>query len=354
MDKLRIAYFGTEHNDTDYIGVDGSSLLKNPMTNELVKLGHEITFIGTEPERYRDRNFPILNILKINKEDNFISVRDKIKIKHASKFTIKELNGSFDVLFMVCRMDDYPEQLPDWNLQNFLIEKFEGVILMCDNDLYARKIPQELHNKIVLLRPYVKENLLKFKNQYEFHFFTNTMRKFQHLQPLVDFCYCGNVYRRWNKFEKFFGQVQKTKTVMVTGNFLRKKDRNNSLKLENILYCGQTPHYCTIPFLSAGNATIEIVPPLYETFGLMTMRIWEALMAGILCFGDKEIYAIDKFIPKELIAKNGNEVVEIYNSLDSSSTLELYFKFVDMHKENTLDNRVQDLLKIIDMELNKI
>ena len=93
-------------------------------------------------------------------------------------------------------------------------------------------------------------------------------------------------------------------------------------------------------------ATLHIVPDFAKVRGLMTARVFTSQMSRCICFCDSEIIGAEQFFPSELIVKNGQEIIDRWDYAQEHRE-ELLTKRDELLKEHTVQNRVQEFLKLL-------
>ena len=141
--------------------------------------------------------------------------------------------------------------------------------------------------------------------------------------------------------------------MVVAGNWLRKKYDTRDWALDtfpNILFLRDTPHWACLPLLAKADYTVEILKPDYVKKGLVTMRVFESYIASTLCFADRDIRGIKEFVPKELLARNGEEVA-MMAQFSNSEKDELYAKWDEKMRGHHINDRIDELTRIMYKEL---
>ncbi|MFF4835161.1 hypothetical protein [Streptomyces sp. NPDC001315] len=116
--------------------------------------------------------------------------------------------------------------------------------------------------------------------------------------------YVGNQYDRDEHFDRFFAPAAAHYDHVVGGKW------TDTSRWPHIYFAGRIPFEQVYRVYSDSLATILLLPERYAVVGQVTQRIFEAVLAGCLPLAPSDIRHVDRFVPSELIAASGEEVVE--------------------------------------------
>lgn len=331
MNKV-LYYFGAGHLDNAYIGVDGGSLIRQPFFEELVKNGWRIKWLGYE---YKDRHFSnLVDIFGLKEKNYFYSTRHLVD-DIGPNFTEADLEED-GILFVEMRPF---ESKPGYNFDNesktqkYLIDYFYNknrLVFLHDQDGWFSQIPDDVCEKVVLLKAYENEtNDSRFDRHEKFiwawKFFDNMPLN---LPKHFDTFYCGNVYERRDDFLKFFKPLHDNGLkIGVAGNWLRKKYDDRDFALDNFpnnIWFGSTEHWTTLPLINMSRFVVHVSNPRQQNLGIICIRVFEALMGRVPLFVNSNIYGIENYVDELQIVSNGKELLEKINELNLA---DLYTKF---------------------------
>ena len=329
-----IYYFGSGHLDNAYIGVDGGSLIRQPLFEELVSRGWKIKWLGYE---YKDRKKSnLVDILGLREEDYFYSTRDIVE-DIGPNYTNEDLEED-GVLFIEMRPF---ESKPGYNFgdesktQLDLINKFyekNRLVLFQDQDGWHDQIPENVRDKMVLLKAYETEvNDSSFVGIEKFIWAWKEFNNFNlDLPKIFDTFYCGNVYERREVFKEFYKPIYDSgKKIGVAGNWLRKKYGDRDFALDNFpdnIWLGSTEHWTTLPLVAMSKYVVHVSNPRQQRLGIICIRVFEALMAGVPLFVNGNIQGIENYVDEIQIVNSGDELLEKVNSLDLNDVFKKYKK----------------------------
>jgi hypothetical protein len=352
MNKV-LYYYGSGHLDNLYTGVDGGSLIRLPLFEELVNRGWKIKWLGHE---YKDRKCtPILDIFNIREKDYTYSVRHLVE-DIGPNYTDEDLQED-GILFIELRPF---ESKPGYNFVNEsktqmdLINKFydkKRLILLQDQDGWYKQIPDEYAKKCFLLRAYerdIDDNRFIGSAKYIWAWkdFSNIFNL--NRPKIFDTMYCGNVYERRNFFLEFFKPLHDTNhKIAVAGNWLRKKYDDRDFSLDNFpnnIWLGQTEHWTTLPLINSSKFVIHTSNKRQQDLGIICIRVFEALMGQVPLFVNKDIYGIENYVCEEQIVSSG---AELYDRIHNVDLDEIYNKFKLKMANYTIDKHVDRLEAII-------
>ncbi|WP_434593755.1 glycosyltransferase family protein [Streptomyces sp. A5-4] len=116
--------------------------------------------------------------------------------------------------------------------------------------------------------------------------------------------YVGNQYDRDDSFDRFFAPAAAHVEHLVAGKWT-KTDR-----WPDIRFVGRIPFEAAAGVYGRSLATVLMLPERYAAVGQMTQRIFEAVLAGCLPLAPANIRFADRFVPKELVVRSGDDVTE--------------------------------------------
>lgn len=348
-----IYYFGAGHLDNLYSGVDGGSYSRIPFLQEMTERRTKIKWLGYE---YKDRKKNnLVNAFRLQEHLYTISVRDKVEDIGPS-FTEKDLEED-GILFIELRpfiqKEGYnfeKECETQVNLIDFFISKGRKVFVQ-DREGWCVQIPDKYCSHINLLRAY--HNKVDHRTYNSEHFFMWTWsRQFDNWnfynRGIFDISYCGNVYERRDEFRDLLKPSHDAgKSIAVAGNWLREKygDRDFSLNnFPNNIWFGSTEHWTTLPLLAMSKCTVHCSNKRQREIGLISIRVFEARMAGIPVFVYDQIDHIDKYVTQDQIIKDGDELLWKLNNLDLSK---VYYNFRQMIENYELKDHVDRFEEIL-------
>lgn len=122
--------------------------------------------------------------------------------------------------------------------------------------------------------------------------------------------YVGNQYDRDDHFARFFAPAAALFPHQVAGKWTR-TDR-----WPHIAFRGRIPFAQAHQLYGDSLATVLLLPGRYRAVGQVTQRIFEAVLAGCLPLAPADIRHVDRFVPRELVIKNGDEAVHRLSELE--------------------------------------
>lgn len=352
MKNKVLYYFGSGHLDNLYIGVDGGSLIRLPFMRELVRQGWKIKWLGFEYKERKHNNY--LDLLKLYEQDSLVSVRNIVE-DIGFNFNINDLQED-GILFIELR----PYHINDYNFEKERIRQSDLIkyfahkgrkIFIHDQDGWYKYIPDIVAEKCNLLCAYENyeeaQNDLRFKSVNKFiwaHdqslFYTQKIY-LNSIKKLFHTTYCGNVYGRKDDFLKFFKPLHDSgKKICVAGNWLRKKYDDRDFSLDNFpnnIWLGQTEHWSTLPLINLSEFVIHVSNPTQQRLGIICIRVFEAYMAQVPIFVNKNIYGIENYVDEIQLVSDGKELLEKVNSLNMK---EVFKKFENKIQHLTIQNHV--------------
>lgn len=344
-----IHYFGNSHLNNFYSGVDGSSQIRLPFIKELHERDYKINFTGFINKQEFDNQW--LKVFGLEKDDYFVTVED---IVTQCPITNKTKINSDDTLFVELRPHFKKKGYSfekEYDYQNFLIKKFIKVgakIFIADQDGWFQGIKHEFRKDITLLRAYSHE-IKSFPHQEEF-VWGWSKAPFQlpcklNTEKMFGACYVGNEHRRRNEFYNFLKEIQSKTTILVTGNWFRKKTRNFLLdKLPYLLCIGTTSHWSTLPLLNMSSCTFHVSHATQRKLGIPCIRIFEAYMAGIPCYSWDKIKGIEKYVPNECLFSNPKELEHLILKGDHYDNYKKFGKQIKLYSNKHLVDKFEKLM----------
>ncbi len=124
--------------------------------------------------------------------------------------------------------------------------------------------------------------------------------------PLV---YIGNQYDRDDAFDEFFARAAWMVPHLVAGNWPRRQ------RWPHVQYAGRIGFAEVEPLYARSLATVLLLPRRYARVGQMTQRIFESLLAGCLPILPAHTRGASRFVPGELHAADGKELVILVQRL---------------------------------------
>lgn len=341
----KIAYLSRESMNTLTTDIESPFVMKAHLLKELVSLGESVTYLQLNAPKkdFSASKFPALKAFRLTTAMS--NSAGNLSVKDINNVKMKEfLDMKLDAI--ICDSPGTDEAY--MKLLNIFIEKFEGKVFMWDHDFTSHHINKELFQKVILLRPYLKENNIKWKGQHEFLYFRFKDEAFSRAALIADFSYIGNTIDKYWTFEKIFNEIQEITPFVFAGKLVDDRGRPMIHKYENMIHVGNVPAEFAASALTTGASTVIINSTLQESFGLMPTSFFYALMSGVFTFVDDGIFGMKEILPKELVFKSGSKLVETYQKMRADEKINLYFAMSDMLKEHTAANRALQLKSMVE------
>lgn len=122
--------------------------------------------------------------------------------------------------------------------------------------------------------------------------------------------YVGNQYDRDDQFDRYFAPAAARFPHQVAGKWTR-TDR-----WPHVAFRGRVPFAQAHQLYSDSLATVLLLPGRYRAVGQVTQRIFEAVLAGCFPLAPADISHVDRFVPRELVIKTGDEAVQRLSELE--------------------------------------
>ena len=396
---MRIYWYGTGALHNKIIGPYGNSYMRFPLMEELKQRGHDIIWVGFNYEERR--HTPLLDILGI-KESNVIQMKaiQELPYEDVEKDLVYQDTDSRTIFKNCGFVDDRNKaalfiELRPWaqskagynfekesKAQEELIKYFIKInrpIFVHDQDLWYKEIPKEYRKHIHLLCSYTQlpnnkkegfksidffltgwdpnyhiswpkysTNLGSYRKINETFGLDSSHEGYLEIEKEYDTAYCGNVYNRRDEFLKFMKPLHDAnQTIIVAGNWLRKKydDRDFSLdNFPNAIFLGSTEHWSTLPLLSKAKYAVHFANPDQQKNGLIGVRVFEAFMAGTLLFVNRNIKGIEDFVHESQLVSDGDEVLEKLKVLDLAKVYGLWAEKIEKHNIFEYTNKLDAML----------
>lgn len=241
-----------------------------------------------------------------------------------------------------------------------LITKFLDAgkkVFVWELDMFLDGFTDRMKQECILLHPAILPPN-KFKTEIYFPFFTHSeyapsVCKECHVskdsvERDLDFLLIANIYGRNAQAMQFFKPMENAPfKKLIFGSWIETPERKEfSEQFTNFEFAGNCEFWAALPLMKRAKATLHIVPDFAKVRGLMTARVFTSQMANCLCFCDAEIVGAEKFFPKELIVKDGQEILDRWDWAQEHRE-ELLAKRAELLKEHTVENRVLQFLKLL-------
>ena len=369
----RIYYYGAGSLHNNESSVDGGKHIRLPLMEAFKGAGFDVCWVGFEKTGWVKNHY--LDLLRLNQGDFNHDVRSLVQNlsnefmndkKTALCNDVKsKITKDPGVLLVELRPNiDKPGYnfINEYNVQLELVYEFLNVglpVFIWDQDGWCDQLPDDIKDKVVLLKPYLETIDSSFPYQEEFLFgwftpkFNSKLEKLAK-QKVFDIGYCGNVYGRRDDFKEYFGPFAAAdRAVCVQGNWLRKKydDRDFSLdNFSNFMFFGRTPHWSTLPTIALSKSVLHFSNPHQQNIGMPTARVFEGLMGKSVVFCSSKIRHIEKFVPDELIVTSGDELFERWMQIESNNrwaTVRESFEKKLAIREHTYNFRAQQFISYL-------
>lgn len=340
-------YFGVGHVDNGYTGVDGGSNIRIPLMKELMAKGCKVYWCGIEKQAPMKNKY--LDAFGLKKEDWYVDVSARVSepLDIEDSFLLCEMRPNFS-------KPGYTFEQEHTKLMSYVqsFVKNNRPVFIWDQDCWSEYMPKDYRDKVTLLKPY-ETQIDGFPKQEKFMFFSQGEQapKGKKVEKLFDISYCGNVHARKEEFKEFMSPFSKyDRSVLVTGNWLRKKEDDRDFSLDNFpnfLWIGQSEHWSTLPLLKMAKATVNFSNKWQQDNGMITNRVFEAIDAGTPCFVYDRIKNIEQYVPEELIVHDGAELYSKFKHLEENELFgEAHKKLSRALKEHNAAARAEELLQL--------
>jgi len=368
-----IYYYGVGSLHNNESSVDGGKHIRLPLVESFRRNGFDVAWLGFETKGNVKNHY--LDLIGLTAADYTHDVRSEVSnlsesFMNEEKTSINDrarqhIKNNPGVLLVELRPKlDKPGYnfMNEYNVQMDYVYEFLNnnlPVFIWDQDGWCDMLPDDIKDRIVLLKPYTEMLDETFPHQEEFLFgwftpkFTPKLEKLAG-QKVFDVGYCGNVYGRRDDFYEYFGRFADTeKAVCIQGNWLRKKygDRDFSLdNFPNFMFFGRTPHWSTLPTIAMSKSVFHFSNPHQQNIGMPTARVFEALMGKSTLFCSSKIKNIERFVPDELIVDTGAELFEKWEEIDKNNEWQKYYGLFESKLgiyEHTYDYRAQQFIQYL-------
>jgi hypothetical protein len=120
-----------------------------------------------------------------------------------------------------------------------------------------------------------------------------------------DLIYIGNQYDRDTAFERYFALPARTLKHAVFGSWQDKS------AWPHVDFRGSVAFGQVGSLYEQSLSTVLLTPERLARVGQVTQRFFESLLSFCIPIGTADIFGIDAILPRDLIASNGDDVVEI-------------------------------------------
>lgn len=343
MKKLALWNVGPVSNE--YAGPHTYSDVFIPFANECIRQGLEVHWIGLSLQN-RQINTK-LGELGITQSNEYI-------IKFDTR--VKPLSVSWDFI----NTKEYDALLcqprPDaCEIENIIlmktINKFLDAgkrVFIWELDLFLDRFDERMRNECILLHA-AQLPPKKFKIEIYFPMFMHSeYSTFTESIRDLDFLLVANVYGRNQQALQFFKQMEHAHfNKLIFGSWIANAERIQfATQFKNFEFVGSCEHWAATPLMRRARMTLHIVPDFARDRGLMTARVFVSQMNSCLCFCDAGIVGAELFFPKELIVKDGNEIVERWDYVQQHRE-RLLAERNELLKNYTVERRVQEFITLL-------
>lgn len=343
---MKLALYTVGPIMNEYSGPHTYSDVLFPFVKELSRRNIEIEWLGIEL-RNRSKNDKLSELgINFDKELYSLSIEREItKMKRSWDF----VNATeYDAL--LCQPRPLENKIEN-SILLALIQKFLDAnkkVFCWEVDMFTHEFTEEMREKVILLHP-AQLPTGRFKREIYFPFFTYIRNDSYECHPRnLDFTFLGNIYFRQPQALQFFAPLNDAKfKKLVFGSWIQDEERRKfSSQFTNFEFAGNCEHWAAIPVMRRAKATLHIVPDFARDRGLMTARVFTSQMAKCLCFCDAGIVGAEQFFPKELIVKDGSEIIERWDFVQSQRE-HLLAERNHLLKEHTVENRVSQFIELL-------
>lgn len=324
---MKLGWFDSANFDNGYCGKDGGSYIRIPLLRELNRRGWQIDFEGYNPDNYDYTEEPLKQLDIIDQ-----AIRFRSGIPFVNETT---LTDRYDAVIVEARSSDFDE----FDRQLEIIDAHDNVYVL-DRNNWARDIPADLRD-IHLLRPYIESNDA-FDVQTWFPYWRDERVPVPTTHPEYDLVYVGNRWGREDEMREFL-ELSDGLDMLIAGNW---PEREPDLvdEFDDIDWLGPVPHYSVVPLLGMGAATFHVGKPDYNPLGFLTMRTWEARMAGRCCFHTAELEYADQHLHNIFVFEHPRD---IQAALDESDPYDLSLQYQNQPLINRHQQTAADQLEAI-------
>jgi hypothetical protein len=115
--------------------------------------------------------------------------------------------------------------------------------------------------------------------------------------------YVGNQYDRDKAFDTYFAPAAGRFRHLVAGKW------TDTRRWPEVIFLGRVPFERVRRLYRGSLATVLLLPDRYAAAGQVTQRIFEAVLAGCLPLAPVEIRDVERFVPPELVVRDGADVI---------------------------------------------
>jgi len=120
----------------------------------------------------------------------------------------------------------------------------------------------------------------------------------------ITLAYAGNQYERDDAFTRYFAPAAAHVHHQVAGKW------TDTGRWPGLRFTGRLAFSEVDPLYRRSLATVLLLPARYAAVGQMTQRIFETVLAGCLPLAPADIAHVQLFVPRPLIVRNSEEVLE--------------------------------------------
>ncbi|MFA5733056.1 MAG: hypothetical protein WC934_13795, partial [Acidithiobacillus sp.] len=299
---------------------NGNAFYSWCIINELQKEGHEVISLIPDKDKWIVDNFGKNAFKSFCTEERYKAYTNTQKATiwfntENRDIEIEELN--LDLVLLEWRWpipgrncgEKYTER--DLDIQNKILDKYAGKVIAFDLD-YKMTFDDSNDDRILATIE------LGYKHtQFEKIHHVEIPFDFEHINDFDispkykhDLVYIGNRYERDRQLDQYIIPLSDNHNLKFYGNWLE-GERDSKKKWPTINF----GHRANISEFRSIYKESLVTPLLskddYCVNGFMTARILEAIYFGCLPIGLSEHYSIRNYLPKELIARNYNDISNI-------------------------------------------
>ncbi|WP_158702012.1 hypothetical protein [Kitasatospora sp. MMS16-BH015] len=125
--------------------------------------------------------------------------------------------------------------------------------------------------------------------------------------------YAGNQYDRDDAFDRFFAPAAAHVDHQVVGKW------TDTARWPHVRFTGRKPFPEIARLHGRALATVLLLPDRYAAVGQLTQRLFEAVLAGCLPLAPDTIRDVHRFVPPQLIVRDGTQVTRVLRELREQS-----------------------------------
>lgn len=129
----------------------------------------------------------------------------------------------------------------------------------------------------------------------------------------VSLIYIGNQYDRDKAFDAYVAPAAGRFRHLVAGKW------TDTRRWPEVIFAGRVSFERVRALYRGSLATVLLLPERYAAAGQVTQRIFEAVLSGCLPLAPAEIRDVERFVPPELVVRDGAEVIGAIQRLNASA-----------------------------------